>query len=624
MSARRVAAPLAGLVALSALLVATVCVVPYLPTNDGPEWVYLTHVQNHFTDPHTRYAAEYIPALQYAGRGFTTLYAPLEAWLGWERGLRVALSLVVLLDAWGFAALVYAHDARRWPLAFVGFPLALTWHFYMGFWAFGVGSGIGLFVLATALTMRAPTWSGRALVALLLFLQAVAHVFSAVLTGGVLALVLVGRAPRGERLRELGKALLVGLPAAGVLVASVIAGRDQAALMFAHDEFAYLPWRTALEVLPQTIAPGPLARALAVALGVVVAAVIVGVRASRGAIDPSVRGASWAALLLLVLGTLAPIQVPGWSYFSQRFFPLGVALLVAALPVESVAASRQRAAALGLFVAAVAWLVPSVPFHGRLASNVTDALAGLTAPVKRTRKQLPIPLAASESGGGLRAADEVPMMNPLLHMGALYAVAYGGMVPSVFTVSPAVHPFVRRAHAREPEWVSTPERYWGAVGSGRFQRDVSYRDGILNELASLGIFYEGVVLLGARPDDVALFARRGYVTDWHAGATTVGHFEPCRIDVAVAGPIPPGGASFSVTVSPYQLVSDVHPTPRVDAEGVSHFDLGPSPCGEVVIRTRGADDPAGREGLACKNADAHGDLTASVTRTAGRVDCDAR
>lgn len=74
--------PLLGFLFLSALLVGSLWIVPYLPTNDGPEWVFASHIENHYSDPDARYPLVYAPALQFAGRGFTVLYDPFESWLG--------------------------------------------------------------------------------------------------------------------------------------------------------------------------------------------------------------------------------------------------------------------------------------------------------------------------------------------------------------------------------------------------------------------------------------------------------------------------------------------------------------------------------------------------------------
>lgn len=186
-----------GFPLLSALLVGSFWVVPYLPTNDGPEWVYVTHMENHYGDPGSIYRDYYVPALQFASRGFTLLYGPFEAWLGWQHGLQVTLGVMALMAAWGFVALVWALDPRRWALGFLGFPLALSWGLYMGVWAYVAASGFGLFVLAFAVREREPAWPRRVVLSLLLTVQAAAHVFSAVVTGSVLLLLFLSRAPRG-------------------------------------------------------------------------------------------------------------------------------------------------------------------------------------------------------------------------------------------------------------------------------------------------------------------------------------------------------------------------------------------------------------------------------------------
>ena len=607
----------AGLVVLSMLLMGAIYAVPYLPTNDGPEWVYLAHVQNHMGDPHTPYAAEYTPALQFASRGFVTVYRPVEAWLGWERGLQLALGLVVLGAAWGFVALVDACDPRRGALGFLGFPLALSWHLYMGFWAFVVGSALGLFILALAVRVPQPSWRMRGALSLLLLVQAVSHVFSAVLTGGVLLCLVLARASAGRRLRELGAIVLVGLPASAVLAASFVVSQGQAALMLTRTGTEWLPLGRALAILPQTIAPGPFVRALALLVGLAGATLLAAWRARQGSTDPRDRGLAVAGLVLLLLGTLAPLEVPGWSFFSQRFLPAGMALVIAVIPLERLVGMRQRVVAMALFVASAGYLAVSFPWHQRLAGCVTDALAGLAAPVHRTTRQLPVPLAVAERS--LDVAADVPMLRPLLHMGALYAVAFGGVVPSVFTVNSSVHPLLRQPHPGEPDWVGTPERFWGAVASPRFAGDVAYRHAVEDALASLGIYYQGVVLLGAEPDDVALWSRRGYVLDESVGETFVGHFKPCHLDVAVHDAATDATPSLDVRVGSYQLVTDARTAPRMGTDGVTHFEIAAAPCGDVTVIARSTKDS---NAPFCRNADEAGALHATLTRSSGEVLCD--
>ncbi|MGO8996870.1 MAG: hypothetical protein ACLQVI_26450 [Polyangiaceae bacterium] len=619
--------PLLGFLFLSALLVGSLWIVPYLPTNDGPEWVFASHIENHYSDPDARYPLVYAPALQFAGRGFTVLYDPFESWLGWQRGLQVALSLTVLLAAWGFVALVSAVEPRRWALGFLGFPLALSWELYMGFWAFVVGSGLGLLILALAVRLGETTWKGRALLSLLLFVQAVMHVFSAVLTGGALACLALARAPRGRRLPELGLTVLVGLPAAGILVAAMRAGAGATQMTFAQG-FRRLAWRDAAAIFPQTVAPGSLARALVVLACVVVAAGVALARARKSETDPRDRGLGVAAALLLLASICAPVDVPGWQGFSQRFLPLGVALAFAVLPLEKLAGQRPWAIHVAPFVAATVWLSFSYPFHRRLAALCTDAFAGVQAPIHRTLEQFPVALEVAERPGYDRLHGEVPMMQPLLHMGALYATAYGGLIPFVFSSSPATYPFTTREDSPVRQAIPDPEhygRYWSALGSEAFDRDPELRFGIEDELTVYGMTYEGIVVLGARPDDIALWHRRGFVTDWAQGTAFVAHFEPCSIDFTVPAAAADPPPLFDLRGANYDLFVNERRTARSDADGLVHFEIPGSLCGDVTLRAHWNLDgaPLGsrpHRGV-CANADASGGFTVTISRASHVVAC---
>lgn len=612
--------PRVAFVVLSLLLVGTMWVVPYLPTNDGPEWVFAAHAENHYGDPGTIYREVFVPALQYAARGFAWVYGPLDALVGWERGLQVALSLLVLLTAWGFVALVRALDPGRWALGFLGFPLALSWELYMGLWAYVVSTAIGLFVLALAVRLRAPTWKGRALVAALLLVQAVAHVFGAVLTGGALLLLSVARAPRGKRLEELGAVVLTGLPAAGVLVACVTLSPDLSHAPTARG-FDRLPLVDALAMLPRTFAPGPLPRALAVTLAIVAAASVAVVRARRDTTSGADRGLGVAAILLLT-GVFAPFQIPGWQAFSQRFVPLGVALVIAVLPLERLALAAGRLAPVALFAVSAVWLGFTYPLHRRLAALCPDAIAGLHAPLKLTGTTLPVWLRPTELPSYDRARAEVPMMAPLSHMGALYAAAHGGISAYWFGGGSAIYPFAQRSNP-SPRPLPDLEHYRRAIGSDAFHSDSAARREVDDELASFGIFYDEVALFGALPEDLEAWRARGFVADWSRGSALVAHFEPCSIDVTMPAQAPPLQPLFDVRVGKLTLLSDVRVPAVASGDGRAHYVVSPAPCGVVRVRARW-EPLEGGQANGCRNANAEGDLVVNVTRTVRAVVCDAQ
>jgi hypothetical protein len=614
----RVAVPL-GLVVLSVLLVGSLWIVPYLPTNDGPEWVFATHIENHYGDPGTPYRDEYIPAPQFASRGFTTVYGPLEATLGWQHGLTAALSVVVLIVAWGFVGLVRAIDRRRTALGFLGFPLALSWTFYMGFWSFTMALGGGLLVLAMAARDRGngppSLWVRLALSGFLLVI-AVAHIFAAVLTGAALMCLLVARAPAGSRMAEAAKGVVIGLPAAGIALASAFVART----VPLAEGMGWAPVRDIVATLPQTFWPGGMPRAILLTLGVAGAAILAGVRARRATTSDVDRGLGVAAVLLLLAAVFAPIQVPAWQFLSQRFITPGIALALAVLPLERLRPRLQAAASAGLFAVAIASVGLAYPFHQRLAASCADAIEGLKAPIQRHGEELPVALAVTEEPTDRPFRGEVPMQNPLLHMGALYAAVFGGLIPYVFASSAATHPFVSRPHDAT---VPVPDiaYYWSAIASDSFKTDRAYRHAIENELASFGMPYEGVLVVGARPDDVALWQERGYVADWTRGAAFFGHFEPCSIDF-----VAPVGATdrptFAVGVGRFEWTPGEPVEPTSTEDGLTHFALKRTPCGEVWIR---AEWPATASGASrgCSNALGDGKIHSVIHRRSNRVACTA-
>jgi len=539
--------------------------------------------------------------------------------LGWQHGLQAALSLTVLLVAAGFVALVRELNPGRWALVFLGFPLALSWEFYMGLWAFVVSTGVGLWVIAVAVRWSQPTWRQRGVIALLLLANAVAHVFGAVLTGGVLLLLSAFRARRGARLREAGYVVLTGVPAAGILLACLLVSRGITRLELA-DKFERFAVRDVLAMLPRTVAPGPLGRGVVVAIVVAVAAAVAAVRVRRPETDATDRGLGAAALLLLLAGVFAPFQVPGWQAFSERFFPLGVALALAVVPLEGLPVRLRRLAPGIVFGASAAWLALSYPFHRRLAQLCPDALAGLRAPVRLSGEIFPVLFRGTELPVHDRINAEVPVMTPLLHMGSLYAAALGGVSTDAFASSPAITPFVYRSR---PSYRPRPdlEHYTRALASWAFHRDLAYRRQIDIELASFGMFYDETALFGALPEDLEVWRERGFAADWMQGTAALVHFVPCMIDFAAPAIAGSPGPVVDVRVGKIGLLSGVQVAAELRDDGLAHFRIAPAPCGVVTLHARWP-QAHGHPDIQCVNANGEGDLVATITRVSQRVGCD--
>jgi hypothetical protein len=612
--------------ALSILLVATLFVVPYLPTNDGPESVLAVHIENHYGDPGTPYRDVFVPAPQFAGRGFTLLFEPLEDIFGWERGLQAALSILVLTSAWGFVFLARTVDDRRLPLAFVGFPLALSWPLYMGFFAFVFATGVGLFILAFGLRGASDArgrWAASALLAGMLLIDGFLHLFAGVLTGLVLVVVRMTVAPRGRRLSEFLSVSLIGFPAA--LLAAL-------AVCVAHQTASKIPFASALSFAtlgeslvrwPRTLAPGPLGRALVVTGGVAMAALLAAVRTTRRETKPVDRALSIAGLLYLLASLLAPETVPGWQHFSQRFAGLGVALLVVALPLEVLSKRTRTRVAASLFVCAAASLVLTARFHRRLAAQYADAIAGADAKVVRHGDILPVTLDPLDSSGPEPSEAEVPLLDPLLHISALYAVVEGGLPIYTFGTNPATWPLTVRADAPSPAAIPPLEPYLETLSSHAFQADPAFRERVEDELALYGRFYDGVVVTGARPRDFVLWQERGYETDWRRGSLLIAHFVPCTIDVALLTrglSTDPPRLDVGVDVDvPGAVRTAASPPKYVDAAGVDHVFARNAPCGRVWVRARWTLD--GGTGALCGNADPDGRLRTTATHDGSHVAC---
>jgi hypothetical protein len=611
----------ACLLVLSTLLAWSIFAVPYLPTNDGPEHVLATHIETHYGDPGSIYRETLVPAPEYAARGFSLLYGPLSDGFGWRLGLQLALVVIVLASAWGFVALIRAVNPQRLGVAFLGFPLALTWVLYMGFFPFAFGSAVGLFVLALAVGWREPSRSQRCLLAFLLLLQAVSHVFSAVLTGAVVGFVLVMRAPRRGRLAELAKVALMGLPAACVLFAAVVFGGSLLKSPFS-DGYLVLPVRETLAVLPRLVAPGPWWRAIAFTLLVGVAAVVGCARLRRHEAGGGDRALLVAGMVLLLATAASPLHIPGWQFFSPRFAPLGALLCLVTVPLERASPRSRFAVSAALFVVSASSLLASRGLHRRLAMSCADAIAGLSAPVRRRALWLPVTLApqgALQTDGSER---EVPFLDPLRHMPSLYAVALGGLTPYTFANNAATYPFVVRADGRKAPPIPPVERYSDEIESDVFDRDARFRRRVEDELATYAMFYEGVLVTGARPADLTLWRSRGYVADWEDASVLVGHFVPCPLEVRLpgAGPLP----RVDVGVGTQTILRDETPEPKADVDGSRLLQLPRSPCGDVWVRPHW-DRPRSdgtHERRFCQDTGPTGEIRAALTWTAATVRCD--
>lgn len=558
---------LALAIAAAAGVIAALGIVDYLPMHDGPQHVFLGYLSNHFTDPGASWPAWLERGHPYTALGFSTVFAACERVLPWRVALRLTLAISAVLWGASYFAFARALHPRRAAIGLIGFATALTWGLYMGLISFNLSIGLGFAVLAVA--VGSETWSlnRRLGIAVLLFVQAIAHVFGAELTGLVLLAIVAARASSRDRLREIGMLALMGAPA--VAIALTAQNPDHQ-----HDS-EWIPLAQRFLVLPRTFLPGPLWRAF-----VPVALAIAGLyaayqRAARKRAAPAEIAVALSAALFLILAFTVPLHLAAWEFFAPRFLPFGILLAAALLPIEELPDPRRRAAVLAISIFTLASLGWAARTHVALRARVADALAGLSAPIHRSGPRMIVPMDpfAGLAPGDDGAGEDIPFYAPLFNLGALYAVQQGGIPSYTFVTNPKIHPFVFSAQgkARYPELYDPAD-----LRDPRLASDPLARRTLLTFLATVGMPFEDVVIDG-RPEDGQVLADRGYVTDFQKGGLFIGHFEGCPVTVEIHAP-----AQRAV---PLYLEYGFDPMPRaLDQQMIPPPKTPPAEPGEVTLK----------------------------------------
>ena len=618
---------LACMVLASIGLVYCLWVVPYIPTHDGPQHIFSAHVENHYSEPGSRYPDFYQVLPQFAAKGFAIVYGPLENALPWRVALRVTFSLMTLAFAWGFALVVLAVDRTRRPTAMLGFVIALPWSLYMGSFAFVIGTTLGMYTVASVIHRPPATGGRRAVLALLLLLQGVAHLFSAMLTGVIVLVLATVAAPKGTRLREIGRMAMVGAPVLALL-AFTLRERNLRA-----SEQQVFQWSVTerLGEISRWFVPGPGVRGWLV-IGVLCAAIGTTLaHARRGRASPTEQALAWLALAFLVLTLVAPLHMPGWQFLAPRFALDAMVLgLAVARPPQGISPRTTRALVPLVTVLCLCSSLVSAGLHRRLANGCADALAGLDAPLRLTGPRLPfvlhhhcgVPLDPAESEvPGAAMAENTPL---------LYLIDHGGIGTRVFNGTPSIFAIGFIASSFPPP---PAPRALAIAQSEWFGRDPNLTASVLTELAADGMPFDGIHFLGGRPSDFAVFNERGYVTEFQGDSLFIARFEGCPAELLLppealgADPVSYEYGLFSRTnLAPEPRTFGIglvrHDTPVVG--GVVHVPLRGRPCGEIWVRVVWDADrsstftPGDRT---CENADTQGRLRAHVSRDHPTVRC---
>lgn len=598
-------------------LLAALWCVDYLPTQDGPQHVFAVHAAQHLDDPGAGYGRFLERGTPVTNLGFSTLFGALERVLPWRRALALALGAQVLVWCAGAFALARAVAPGRAWLGVALSAAALQWSLYMGLFSFHLASGLGLVALAVG--AAAPRWSVRRSLALsaLLLAQAACHVVPAIATGCVLAALALTAAGPGERLRTLVRVAALGAPAAAIALALASVGLATLGDLHQGTGAAVAPGRAPWWAIAKCFTSGPAWRAWPLALLALAAPLVAaGRRAPR---SPAERALLLAGTALLAAALALPLHIRAWDFFSVRFLPLAVACLVVTIPFERLAPAPRRAAAAAIALFAAASTGWAAAHHRALAARAADALAGLDAPLARSGPRLPVILDAYLGRDPEDARADVPYAVPLANLGALYAMAHGGVPPYGFYVNRYIHEVVLReqARARYPE---VPDRLYATdLVRPEHASDTEMRRAVVAWAAGLGAAYEDVILFG-RPDDVEWLLSLGFAADFRRGGLAVAHFEGCPVTLA----FPPGAEVRGRTVVEIGWYPAWHATRRYavgggrrDPDGTLRLALRETPCGAMWLRL---DD----DGRACEGADAQGRLLVASTRETPVVTCRAR
>jgi hypothetical protein len=600
--------------AASAGVLAALWIVDYLPAHDGPQHLFLGHLENHFDDPGAGWPAWLERGRAITALGFNLVFSLCERFLAWRTALRLTLSIAALGWGWSYLALTAAIHPRRAMLGLLGFASAISWLLYMGLWSFAMSVALGFAILAAAAGAWPWTLRRRLAIAAILLVQAVVHLFGAELTGLVL-LLMVAAAPLPEgssRGKEVGLLALMGAPA--LLLAAMTANPEGH-----RDE--WLAFAQRLAATPRMFLPGPLWRALPPVLLALGGLGLAASRLRRKDLAPAEIALAGAAALFLALSFFTPLHLAAWDFFSPRFLPFGCLLGAALLPVERLPDPRRRAAlgALALFTAAsLAWAAKE---SVTLRAQVDDALAGLSAPIKRTGPRLVVPMdpyaGLAPAPGDDGAREEIPFYAPLFNLGAIYAVEQGGIPSYTFVTNAKIHPFVLSPEGQK----RYPALYDPAdLRDPRIATDPLARRALVTFFAAVGAPFEDVVLHG-RPEDADVFVARGYEVDFRKGGLFIGRFRGCPVTLEITAPAPRAEAVFveyGFDPMPQALTRRVLP-PEKGEGGVVKIAPDVALCGSAWLRVALDLDRSGGPTKAdrfCEGADARGRVRVTAEKGA--------
>lgn len=587
---------------LSVLVVLVHLQTPYLPTNDGPSRAFEAYILNHYGDAGSIFPLQLVPNFQFSSRGFSLFYQPLEALFGWRTALRVFTMGATLAFAWAVVLLSLAINPRRRVLGLLGFGMAFSWQFYMGLFASYLSIVVGLLLLSYLLAFIDSRHFRWWIFGTVLFVQAYFHIFGALLTGLAAGLVLLGATRREERW---AKFLRMGLASVPTLIMGGFALSTAGEMESVASHPKQYVWPNLGELIqnfPRIIAPGGSLRAWSTTVFVFFSLGIALHRLRDSKIDLRQRGLCFAALGLLFLGLVTPLDIPGWSIFSWRFVGMGSALAVVCLPLERLDPKKGRWVQLAVVVLSFVNLTGAAGLNRRLNNSCSEPLAALDAPLVRSGFRLPLVFDEGCPGWDSR---EVPLLQPMRHAYGLYAMAHGGSTTQLFFGTASAYAFHVRGDSSELRRPRPPASAQDLLESVGVPNGPANTQELVDRLSAYGPHYEDFIILNAPPHVLDRFVERGFEFDARRGQSGVARFVGCESSLAIALPSAfHGGIGVGVPGLPDSASYVANASEA--GEGPTIFSLGKVLCGELRFRVVQFSEFGVPESILCKGADKDG------------------
>ena len=357
------------------------------------------------------------------------------------------------------------------------------------------------------------------------------------------------------------------------------------------------------------------------------------VRARRGGASPLEHALAWLALAFVSLTLLAPLDVPGWQLLAPRFAILGMVLGLSLVRAPELASPGAVRALVPLAtVCCIGSSLVSAHLHRQLADGCADALAGLDAPLQFVGPRLPIIFDSFCGAPDDPARSPIPGATMAHNTPLLYLVEHGGIGTRMFNGESSIHAIAfigsrtRMPPPPDPLAHTIAKSHWIVT-------DAKLRASVLTELAANGMPFEGIHVVGGRPEDFTVFSGRGYVKEFQHGSLFIARFEGCPTELL----LPPGSLDgepvyyeyglFSpslITAEPRALAKRIIDRATPVSDGAIHVPLPGRPCGEIWLRV--VWDADGTSTLtagdrSCEGAQWEGRLLANVSRDRPTVRC---